>query len=74
MPYNKHMNTKEQAMVTLKDIREGSVVIVRGNFGNGPEERVIVQEVEEDVKNGRPGICYDESWAYLSQVMRVVTY
>jgi hypothetical protein len=68
------MNTKEQAMVTLKDIREGSVVIVRGNFGNGPEERVTVQEVEEDVKNGRPGICYDESWAYLSQVMRVVTY
>ena len=61
-------------MVTLKDIREGSVVIVRGNFGNGPEERVTVQEVEEDVKNGRPGICYDESWAYLSQVMRVVTY
>jgi hypothetical protein len=68
------MNTKEQAMVTLKDIREGSVVVVRGNFGTGPEERVIVQEVEEDVKNGRPGICYDESWAYLSQVMRVVTY
>jgi hypothetical protein len=68
------MNTKEQAMVTLKDIREGSVVVVRGNFGNGPEERVTVQEVEEDVKNGRPGICYDESWAYLSQVMRVVTY
>jgi hypothetical protein len=68
------MNTKEQAMVTLKDIREGSVVVVRGNFGNGPEERVTVQEVEEDVKNGRPGICYDESWAYLTQVMRVVTY
>jgi hypothetical protein len=68
------MNTKEQAMVTLKDIREGSVVVVRGNFGTGPEERVIVQEVEEDVKNGRPGICYDESWAYLTQVMRVVTY
>jgi hypothetical protein len=68
------MNTKEQAMVTLKDIREGSVVVVRGNFGTGPEERVIVQEVEEDVKNGRPGICYEDSWAYLSQVMRVVTY
>jgi len=68
------MNTKEQAMVTLKDIREGSVVVVRGNFGNGPEERVTVQEVEEDVKNGRPGICYEDSWAYLSQVMRVVTY
>ena len=60
-------------MVTLKDIREGSVVIVRGNFGTGPEQRVTVLEVEEDVKNGRPGICYDESWAYLTQVQRVVT-
>jgi hypothetical protein len=68
------MNTKEQAMVTLKDIREGSVVIVRGNFGNGPEERVTVEEVHSDVKNGRPGIDYADSWAYLSQVMRVVTY
>ena len=61
-------------MVTLKDIREGSVVIVRGAFGTGPEERVKVEEVHEDVKNGRPGIDYAGSWAYLSQVMRVVTY
>jgi hypothetical protein len=35
---------------------------------------VTVIEVEDDVKNGRPGICYDESWAYLTQVERVVTY
>jgi len=61
-------------MVQLKDIREGSVVIVRGNFGQGPAERVTVVEVEEDVKNGRPGICYDESWAYLTQVQSVVQY
>jgi hypothetical protein len=61
-------------MVTLKDIREGSVVIVRGAFGTGPEERVKVEEVHEDVKNSRPGIDYAGSWAYLSQVMRVVTY
>jgi hypothetical protein len=61
-------------MVTLKDIREGSVVIVRGNFGNGPEQRVTVTEVDSDIKNGRPGICYEESWAYLTQVERVVTY
>jgi hypothetical protein len=60
--------------VKLEDIREGSVVIVRGNFGSGPEERVTVLEVEADVKNGLPGICYDESWAYLTQVMRVVKY
>jgi hypothetical protein len=61
-------------MVKLKDIREGSVVIVRGAFGTGPEERVKVEEVHEDVKNGRPGIDYEGSWAYLTQVQRVVTY
>jgi hypothetical protein len=61
-------------MVQLKDIREGSVVIVRGAFGTGPEERVKVEEVHEDVKNGRPGIDYEGSWAYLSQVQRVVQY
>jgi hypothetical protein len=61
-------------MVKLKDIREGSVVIVRGAFGSGPEQRVKVEEVHEDVKNGRPGIDYAGSWAYLSQVQRVVSY
>jgi hypothetical protein len=61
-------------MVRLEDIREGSVVIVRGSFGTGPEERVKVEEVHEDVKNGRPGIDYAGSWAYLTQVQRVVTY
>ena len=49
-------------------------MIVRGAFGTGPEERVKVEEVHEDVKNGRPGIDYEGSWAYLSQVQRVVSY
>jgi len=61
-------------MVKLEDIREGSVVIVRGAFGTGPEQRVKVEEVHEDVKNGRPGIDYEGSWAYLDQVQRVVQY
>ena len=61
-------------MIKLNDIREGSVVIVRGAFGTGPEERVKVEEVHEDIKNGRPGIDYEGSWAYLSQVQRVVSY
>jgi hypothetical protein len=61
-------------MVQLKDIREGSVVIVRGAFGTGPEERVKVEEVHSDIKNGRPGIDYEGSWAYLTQVQRVVQY
>lgn len=60
--------------VKFEDLREGSVVIVRGAFGTGPEERVRVEEVYEDVKNGRPGIDYEGSWAYLTQVVRVVQY
>jgi hypothetical protein len=60
--------------VKLEDIREGSVVIVRGNFGSGPEERVTVEGVDSDIKNGMPGIDYDGHWAYLSQVQRVVKY
>jgi len=61
-------------MVELKDIREGSVVVVRGDFGSGAPRRVVVEAVEADIKNGRPGIDYDGSWAYLSQVDRVVSY
>jgi hypothetical protein len=47
---------------------------VRGNFGSGPEERVTVEGVDSDIKNGMPGIDYDGHWAYLSQVVRVVKY
>jgi hypothetical protein len=60
--------------VQLEDVREGSIVIVRGNFGSGPEERVTVEGVDSDIKNGIPGIDYDGHWAYMSQVQRVVKY
>ena len=61
-------------MVKLEDIRVGSVVIVREAFGTGPERQVVVEAVEVDIKNGRPGIDYADSWAYLTQVQRVITY
>jgi hypothetical protein len=67
-------------MIKLKDVREGSVVIVRGGFGNGPAVKARVEAVERDIKNGMPGIDYtvmsngDEHWAYIDQVDRVVTY
>ena len=61
-------------MVELKDIRQGSVVIVRGDFGSGAPKRVVVEAVEADIKNGRPGIDYAGSWAYLTQVDHVVKY
>jgi hypothetical protein len=60
--------------VRISDIREGSVVVVRGNFGNGVPQQVVVDEVEDNIKNGRPGIGYEGSWAYLDQVVRVVKY
>jgi len=67
-------------MVKLTDMRVGSVVIVRGDFGNGKPVRAVVDSVEEDVKNGRPGIDYfavgskEGNWAYLHQVDRIITY
>jgi hypothetical protein len=70
--------------VTLNQLRVGSLVVVRPAFGTGQPIRVTVAEVEEDIKNGRPGIGYtflalnehgeDGGWAYLDQVVRVVTY
>ena len=60
--------------VNLKDIRVGSRVIVRDNFGSGQAREVTVLDLDDDIKNGRPGIDYDDSWAYLTQVDRVVKY
>lgn len=66
-------------MVILDEIREGSVVIVKGGFGQELPKEVVVEEVHADIKNGRAGIDYKESdghgrWAYLDQVQKVVAY
>jgi hypothetical protein len=58
----------------LSDMRVGSRVVVRDNFGQGHPRVVTVLDLDEDIKNGRPGIDYDDSWAYLTQVDRVVSY
>jgi hypothetical protein len=47
---------------------------VRDNFGSGRPREVTVVGLDEDIKNGRPGIDCDDSWAYLTQVDRVVKY
>lgn len=65
--------------VELKDIREGSIVMVRGDFGSGNPKRATVTEVDDDIKNGRAGIDYitnegEEHWAYLEQVDRVINF
>lgn len=61
-------------MVKLSDIRVGSVVMVRPAFGTQAPIRVTVSDLDSDIKNGRPGIEYGMSWAYLSQVDSVVKY
>lgn len=67
-------------MVKLKDLREGSIVMVRGAFGTDQPVQARVDTVEQDIKNGRPGIDYtvinsgDELWAYITQVDSVVSY
>ena len=60
--------------VRVSDIRAGSVVIVKGNFGLGMSQIVSVDYVEDNIKNGKPGITYDRSWAYLDQVVQVLKY
>ena len=67
-------------MITLKDLRIGSTIVVRGSWGSGPAVRAKVIMLERDIKNGRAGVDYtvertgDEHWAYLDQVERVVQY
>ncbi len=71
-----------RSMIKLSDVRVGSFVYVRGNFGGGAPVYAEVTEVTEDVKNGVPGIGYicehsgsnTGNWAYLDQVDRVVKY
>ena len=66
-------------MIKLSKLREGSVIMIRGSWGGGPLVKATVDSVEEDIKNGCPGIDYtDENeechWAYLSQIEEVIKY
>jgi len=50
-------------MITLTDVRPGSVISIKSEFGNGPLIRGIVENVEADIKNGYPGVDYiAERW------------
>lgn len=67
-------------MIKLSEVREGSVIQIRGDFGSGKSVRAVVTGVEKDIKNGIPGIVYKipksghEYWAYLEQVDKVLKY
>jgi hypothetical protein len=66
-------------MIKLEQIRVGSQVRVRGGWGTEPARTVTVEGVDADIKNGRPGIDYQDTdgtgrWAYLTQVDSVEVY
>lgn len=65
-------------MIEVRDVRPGSVVIVRGDFGQGVAVKAVVEGVEAHGKNGRAVIDYQHKgnshWAYLHQVDCVVSY
>lgn len=67
-------------MKRLEDLVIGMTVQVKSGFGNGPIHTGVITEIEEDIKNGYPGIGYDvvgldgkptddSRWAYLDQVL-----
>lgn len=60
-------------------LKEGSIVFVRQNFGSGPAVKGTVTSKEQDVKNGFPGIDYEDEtgtgwWAYADQIVSVYKY
>ena len=65
--------------VNVKQLKSGSVVVVRSGFGSEAPETVTVDDIESDCKNGRATIdyvdCSDRSrWAYTDQIVKVVSY
>ena len=65
------------------DIKIGSVVYVRGNFGFDEPQKVVVTGISE--KNGKPLFDYEDNnlmigglkagrWAYFNQIEKVIKY
>ena len=64
--------------IKITQVRPGSKVIVRAEFGLSGSVEATVISVEANIKNGRPGIDYNtkngQFWAYLDQISRVVKF
>ena len=67
-------------MNKFRALTVGMTVQIKSSFGNGPIHTGVIPEIEEDIKNGYPGISYDvvgldgkptddSRWAYLDQVL-----
>lgn len=63
--------------VSIDDINDGSVIMVRGSWGREAPVRATVIDIDTEGKNGKPVISYlrqdgEEKWAYMNQVTQVV--
>lgn len=65
--------------VDFDSLRVGDTVLVATDFGGGPKKKAVITAVEEDIKNGRPGIDYYEAdnpsnqkWAYADQIIKKI--
>lgn len=63
--------------VDFDSLRVGDTVLVATDFGIGPTVKAVITSVEDDIKNGRPGIDYykvsnpdDSRWAYADQIIK----
>lgn len=77
----KSMSTQHSSTnVRLSDMREDSIILVKGGFGLEPAVRAVVEDLDREGKNGRSTVGYKEietgdgRWAYLDQVVRVEQY
>jgi hypothetical protein len=63
--------------ISIKDLKIGSTIMVRPDFGMSNSVKATVTDIEKNGKNGRDTIGYETSpgndrWAYMDQVVRVV--
>jgi len=63
--------------VTVDQIEVGSIVKVREGFGGSPAIIVIVEEINNDFKNGKPAIRYTDTqkrhvWQYVEHITEVL--
>jgi protein involved in polysaccharide export with SLBB domain len=61
--------------VDFKNVKIGDTVRVR--IWGGGTRTGVVSEVDEDIKNGRPGISYDAAddgyWCYADQIIERIS-
>lgn len=63
--------------VDFDSLEVGDTVLVATDFGGGPTVKAVITLVDDDIKDGRPGIDYfivsdpnDLRWAYADQIIK----